>query len=167
MRISGQGRITIPKPLRDRLGLDCGAEVEVTPHDGGVLIRRRDAADAVQAAVGGRLREVDTKQRTAQLHEYGRPGHIPLRFGPDLDAEMRRLETQYVEVRGAGRIDDDRDRWIEVWVEELRMRPARGGSRSTSRPSSTIPTRSSSTRTRSSRSTCRMRSSSRSSMPSA
>ena len=33
---------------------------------------------------------------------------------------MRRLETQYVEVRGAGRIDDDRDRWIEVWVEELR-----------------------------------------------
>ena len=120
MRISGQGRITIPKPLRDRLGLDCGAEVEVTPHDGGVLIRRRDAAaDAVQAAVGGRLRDVDTEQRTAQLHEYGRPDHIPLRFGPALDAEMRRLETQYVEVRGAGRIDDDRDRWIEVWVEEL------------------------------------------------
>ena len=120
MRISGRGRITIPKLLRDRLGLHRGAEVEVTPHDGGVLIRRRAAADdAMAAAIGGRLREVDTKQRAAQLHEYGRPGHIPLRFGPALDAEMRRLETQYVEVRGAGRIDDDRDRWTEVWVEEL------------------------------------------------
>ena len=133
MRISGRGRITIPKPLRDRLGLHRGAEVEVTPHDGGVLIRRRDVAspasrhgaagpadDAVQAAVGGRLRDVNVEQRTAQLHEYGRPDHIPLRFGPALDAEMRRLETQYVEVRGTGCIDDDRDRWIEVWVEELR-----------------------------------------------
>ena len=121
MRISGRGRITIPKPLRDRLGLHRGAEVEVTPHDGGVLIRRRDAADdAVAAAISGRLRDVNVEQRTAQLHEYGRPDHIPLRFGPALDAEMRRLETQYVEVRGTGGIDDDRDRWIEVWVEELR-----------------------------------------------
>ena len=121
MRISGQGRITIPKPLRDRLGLHRGAEVEVTPHDGGVLIRRRDPADdAMTAAVGGRLRDVNVEQRTAQLHEYGRPDHIPLRFGPALDAEMRRLETHYVEVRGTGGIDDDRDSWIEVWVEELR-----------------------------------------------
>ena len=167
MRISGRGRITIPKPLRDRLGLDCGAEVEITPYDGGVLIRRRDAADdAVAAAISGRLRDVNTEQRTAQLHEYGRPDHIPLRFGPALDAEMRRLETQYVEVRGTGCIDDDRDRWIEVWVEELRE------TRSWREPfdlepSSTIPTRSSSTRTGSPRSTCRMRTSSRSSMPSA
>ena len=133
VRISGRGRITIPKPLRDRLRLHGGAEVEVTPHNGGVLVRRRDAAPpasrdgdaatagaAVTAAVGGRLREVDTERRSAQLHEYGRPDHIPLRFGPELGEEMRRLESRYVEIRGAGRIDDDRDRWIEVRVEELR-----------------------------------------------
>ena len=46
-------------------------------------------------------------------------GRWRLRFGPEFDDEMRRLATQYVEVRGRGCFDD-RDEWIEVRVGELR-----------------------------------------------
>ena len=72
-----------------------------------------------QALLYGWLREVDWGAQTAQLHDTA-GGVVPLTFGPALDEEMRRLETLYLEVRGAGWIDDDRDKWIEVRVEELR-----------------------------------------------
>ena len=39
MRISERGQLTIPKQLRDRLGLNHGVEVEITPTVGGLLIR--------------------------------------------------------------------------------------------------------------------------------
>ena len=41
MRISEGGRITIPKPLRDRYGMNRNVEVEITPTDEGLLIRKR------------------------------------------------------------------------------------------------------------------------------
>lgn len=41
MRISERGQITIPKALRDRLGMDDNAEVEITAVPGGLLIRKR------------------------------------------------------------------------------------------------------------------------------
>ncbi len=44
MRISERGQITIPKSLRDRFGLNHNVEVEVTPTEGGLLIRKRTAA---------------------------------------------------------------------------------------------------------------------------
>lgn len=37
--IDAAGRIVIPKPLRDRLGLSGGAEVVVAEHDGVIEIR--------------------------------------------------------------------------------------------------------------------------------
>ncbi len=40
MRISERGQITIPKRLRDRFGMHHNVEVEVTPTDGGLLIRK-------------------------------------------------------------------------------------------------------------------------------
>lgn len=39
MRISEGGRITIPKPLRDRYWMNRNVEVEITPTDEGLLIR--------------------------------------------------------------------------------------------------------------------------------
>ena len=43
MRISKRGQITIPKHLRDRFGLSRNVEVEITPTDNGLLIRKRSA----------------------------------------------------------------------------------------------------------------------------
>ena len=44
MRIPERGQITIPKALRDRFGLHHNVEVEISPTDRGLLIRKRTAA---------------------------------------------------------------------------------------------------------------------------
>ena len=40
MRLSERGQITIPKHLRDRFGLTHNMELELTPTDQGLLIRK-------------------------------------------------------------------------------------------------------------------------------
>lgn len=44
MIISERGQITIPKTLRERFGLNHNVEVEITPTDEGLLIRKRTTA---------------------------------------------------------------------------------------------------------------------------
>lgn len=44
MRISERGQITIPKHLRERFGMNQNVEVEISPTDQGLLIRKRAAA---------------------------------------------------------------------------------------------------------------------------
>ncbi|HXW82832.1 MAG TPA: AbrB/MazE/SpoVT family DNA-binding domain-containing protein [Candidatus Binataceae bacterium] len=39
LKIDKLGRILVPKPLRDRLGLNPGAQLEVVEQTGGVLLR--------------------------------------------------------------------------------------------------------------------------------
>jgi AbrB family looped-hinge helix DNA binding protein len=39
IRIDQSGRIVVPKPMRKRLGLMSGTELEVTEQGGGVLLR--------------------------------------------------------------------------------------------------------------------------------
>jgi AbrB family looped-hinge helix DNA binding protein len=41
MHISERGQITIPKKLRQRYGLAKNVEVEITPTEDGLLIRKR------------------------------------------------------------------------------------------------------------------------------
>ena len=55
MRISEGGRITIPKPLRDRYGMNRNVEVEITPTDEGLLIRKRAAAEHPVDRISGIL----------------------------------------------------------------------------------------------------------------
>ena len=55
MRISERGQITIPKPLRDRFGLHHNVEVEVTPSDGGLLIRKHTRGSEAVARISGIL----------------------------------------------------------------------------------------------------------------
>lgn len=43
MRASERGQITIPKNLRERLGLVHNVEVDIRPTDDGILIHRKDA----------------------------------------------------------------------------------------------------------------------------
>ena len=42
MRMSERGQFTIPKRLREQFGLDHNVEIEITPTDEGLLIRRCD-----------------------------------------------------------------------------------------------------------------------------
>lgn len=55
MRISERGQVTIPKPLRDRYGMDHNVEVEITPADGGLLIRKRASGQHPVDRVSGIL----------------------------------------------------------------------------------------------------------------
>ena len=55
MRISEQGRITIPKLLRDRYGMNRNVEVEIAPTDEGLLIRKRTTAEHPVDRIAGIL----------------------------------------------------------------------------------------------------------------
>ena len=71
-----------------------------------------------EAYLSGWLKEVNWHNRTAQLHRMGDP-YIKLRFGPDLDGEMLRLATQYVQIIGHGTFDKE-ENWKTVYVEEVK-----------------------------------------------
>ena len=45
MRISERGQITIPKHLRERFGMNHNVEVEITPTEQGLLIRKKASAE--------------------------------------------------------------------------------------------------------------------------
>lgn len=51
MRLTSKGQVTIPKELRDRLGLQPGTEVAFDEHADGVIVRRADRRSAGAALV--------------------------------------------------------------------------------------------------------------------
>ena len=55
MRISERGQVTIPKSLRDRVGMNHNVEVEMTAVPDGLLIRKRTAAQHPVESVYGML----------------------------------------------------------------------------------------------------------------
>ena len=69
------------------------------------------------ALVEGRLMEVNWACGTAELH-FIPQRVVPLRFDPTLNDDMRRLATQYVEIRGRGRFNDN-DEWDIIYVEQI------------------------------------------------
>lgn len=69
------------------------------------------------ALVEGRLMEVNWACGTAELH-YIPQRVVPLRFDQALNDDMRRLATQYVEIRGRGRFNDN-DEWDIIYVEQI------------------------------------------------
>lgn len=42
MRVTEKGQVTIPKPIRDRLGIGPGSEVEFVERDGEVVLAKRE-----------------------------------------------------------------------------------------------------------------------------
>lgn len=52
MRVSERGQITIPKRLRELFGMHHNVEVEVTPTDDGLLIRKCDERDSIDRVSG-------------------------------------------------------------------------------------------------------------------
>ena len=57
MRISERGQITIPKALRERVGMNHNVEVEITAVADGLLIRKRTMGQHPVDAVFGMLGE--------------------------------------------------------------------------------------------------------------
>lgn len=56
MRISERGQITIPKRLREQLGLNHNVEVDITPTDSGLLIQKKTASQHPVDSVFGILK---------------------------------------------------------------------------------------------------------------
>lgn len=59
MKISERGQITIPKVLRDQLGLYSTVEVEISATEDGLLIKKRAGADHPVDRVAGILDDMD------------------------------------------------------------------------------------------------------------
>lgn len=55
MKISERGQVTIPKPLRDRYGMNHNVEVEITPTEEGLLIQKRTTLDHPVDRISGIL----------------------------------------------------------------------------------------------------------------
>jgi AbrB family looped-hinge helix DNA binding protein len=51
-RISEKGQITVPKPLRERLGIRAGDRIEFTEEHGGFLAKKTTDRDPVEAVYG-------------------------------------------------------------------------------------------------------------------
>ena len=83
MRVTEQGQITIPEELRDRFGLDCGVEVDITPTDDGILIRKcpeagpRDPGSSFEAVYESIDCEDPIERVALALRQLGFP-HYPI-----------------------------------------------------------------------------------------
>jgi len=52
VRISEKGRVTIPKPLRDSLGLQAGQQLEFEENNGKLVANRVTATDPLERFIG-------------------------------------------------------------------------------------------------------------------
>ena len=126
----GSERSTLPKRVVERLnraGPALPNEARLWLGDSEIPRRveimraarpRRYARSDDEALLYGWLKMVNWGNGTAQL-QMRNAGHVRLRFDESLGDRMRRLATQYVEVRGHGRFDDS-DRWQFVRVEKIK-----------------------------------------------
>ena len=58
--VSEKGQITVPKRLRERLGIRAGDQLDLTEEDGRLILRKAIASDPVAAAYG----ILDTREST-------------------------------------------------------------------------------------------------------
>ena len=70
MRVSERGQITIPKRLRDRYGMNHNVEVEITPTDEGLLLRKRTDVEHPVDRVSGILDGVEQPGIPSDVDEY-------------------------------------------------------------------------------------------------
>ena len=121
---------SFPETVADELhaiGSDLSPDVSAVrlgdPHNGRfVEFRRTERGQPVEdrldrAFVHGWMKEVNWDRRTTQLHRSV-GNYIQLRFDAAHDGDMLLLATQYVEVSGQGRFNNDGD-WTTVHVKRI------------------------------------------------
>ena len=75
------------------------------------------------ALVMGKLMAVDWTNKTARLDRF-RQKPVKLRFGKELDEEMRRFATEFVQIEGRGYLkapDTDKEVWVSFQVESVSL----------------------------------------------
>jgi AbrB family looped-hinge helix DNA binding protein len=70
-RVAERGQVTIPKPLRERLGVMPGTVLEFSEEQGRLIAVKSASADPVAAVMGCLGRKIDTDAVLAELR--GRP----------------------------------------------------------------------------------------------
>lgn len=65
--ISERGQITLPKELRDRLGLKPGTTVTFVPSEQGILIKRAAASSSLREVFGTVKDKIPTNDYLKQL----------------------------------------------------------------------------------------------------
>ncbi len=56
MRVTEKGQVTIPKPLRDALGIGAGTEVEFERNDDAIIVRKVNGGHSRGRRLAERLR---------------------------------------------------------------------------------------------------------------
>ncbi len=75
MRVTEKGQVTIPKPLRDALGIGAGAEVTFERADDTIVIRKVDGGSARGRQLVDRLRgKGDIRLSTDEIMALTRRG---------------------------------------------------------------------------------------------
>jgi AbrB family looped-hinge helix DNA binding protein len=70
-RVAERGQVTIPKPLRERLGVTPGTVLEFSEEEGRLIAVKSRSADPVASVMGRLGRKIDTDAVLAELR--GRP----------------------------------------------------------------------------------------------
>ncbi|MFN2419883.1 MAG: AbrB/MazE/SpoVT family DNA-binding domain-containing protein [Gemmatimonadota bacterium] len=73
-KVGERGQVTIPKPLRDRLGIRPGEEVDFELDDGRIILRRVVSPDPVHHLVGLIKERIDVDE---YLTETRGPAYDP------------------------------------------------------------------------------------------
>lgn len=125
----GKEGSNLPKVVTDRLSeIPRALPEEVRLWMGSVDVPRRveikrvdhvasPGPESEQALLHGWLKEVNWDKGTARLRDHARE-YVRLRFDAEMAEHMRRLATQYVEVRGRGTFNKSGD-WTNVKVEQI------------------------------------------------
>lgn len=73
--VSEKGQVTIPKQLRDRLGIEAGQELEFTSEEGRLVARKVQHRSPVEAVYG--VLELPGGDVDAFLDEVRGPAELP------------------------------------------------------------------------------------------
>ena len=99
------------------MATDQPKQLTTTVDEQGVAGRSVPVGELSTALLRGWLKAVNGDKGTARLYD-GSGGYVRLRFDAGLCDDMRRLATEFVEVRGVGRFNPQ-DEWASVHVGRI------------------------------------------------